>query len=211
MTAEAARPDFATLIDWIEGRLDAEAATEVADAVAAGDPRTRASVQWLHGFLATARTLPLHQPPPIVRQTLRQYFARWAEARAALDRPPVEYAAGVLFDSRQDLALVGVRAADDADDLVHLAFGTDVADLVVDVRRLGAGSVRIDGQVLLADPGAAPIFEASAHGRDVTLRSVDGDELSRFRLPAVPDHVSELRVSNGEIVLVAVLDLGEPP
>jgi len=200
-------PGFATLLDWVEGRLDAEADARVAAAVAAGDARVRRTVEWLRGFLGTAQALPLHPPPPIVGQHLRQYFARWSSARAALHQPPAEHTASLLFDSRRDLALVGLRAADDSDDTVHLAFSTPVADLVLDVRRLDAATVSVDGQVLLAEPGAAPIFEASARGAGGTVRAVDGDELGRFRLPRVPDRVTELRVGNGEIVIVATVDL----
>lgn len=56
----------------------------------------------------------------------------------------------MLVDSRQDLALVDLRTADTAD-IAHLAFTSGPADVVLDVRRLGPGRVRIEGQVLPAD------------------------------------------------------------
>jgi hypothetical protein len=210
MPADDTRPDLPTLLDWVEDRLPPVAAARVAHQVATGDARLRGTVEWLRGFLATAGSLPLHQPPPIVRQSLRQYFARWAEARAVMDRQPRELAASVLFDSRQDLAVTGVRGAAPTGEAVHLAYTTESADLALDVWRLAGGRVRIDGQVLLADPGSAPVFEATVTGAGFTARAVDGDELGRFHLPDVPaarDGVLDLRVSNGEIAIVASLDL----
>jgi hypothetical protein len=200
-------PSFATLLDWLEGRLDSEQAAKVAALVADGDSRTQATVQWLQGFLATARSFPAPEPPPIVRQNLRQHFARWSAARAALRAEPHEVDATLLFDSRQDLALAGVRGGDETEEVYHLAFTADVGDLVIDVRRVSDGQVRLDGQVLLGNPAAAPVFTAQAAGPGFTVRTVDGDELGRFTLPEVPTGRCRLEVSNGEIILRAELEL----
>lgn len=203
-----AHPDMGTLLDWLQGHLDADAAARVSSEVASGDPRIRATVQWLRGFLTTAKALPLHDPPPIVAQNLNNFFRRWSEARAVLQREPVERRARLLFDSRKDLAVAGIRAAADSDTAFHLAYTTADADLVLDVYRLGSGRVRLDGQVLLSEPTSAPVFEASAHEGNLAMRTVDGDELGRFRLADVSDGVRELHVTNGQIVIVAALDLG---
>jgi hypothetical protein len=84
VSADPAWPDVRTLLDWLEGRLDPDRAERVAAQVADADERTLRTVQWLRGFLATARELPLEEPPPMVRQSLKQYFARWSRAPAAL-------------------------------------------------------------------------------------------------------------------------------
>jgi hypothetical protein len=208
------RPDFATLLDWLEGRLDPAAAEQVAAQVGEADERTRSTVDWLRGFLATTRALPLHVPPPIVRQSLDQYFARWSRARAELDRMPHEVHAQLLFDSRQDLATAGVRAGTGDDDAVHLVYTAEEGDLLIDVYRLGAGLVRLDGQVLLAQPQEAPIFEASVAGAGFSVRTRDGDELGRFSLRDVPEGHCQLKATNGLITIVADLDVeprGDPP
>ena len=83
MSIAAGRPDFRTLLDWLEGRLDADRASRVAGQVAEADERTLRTVDWLRAFLTAARELPLEEPPPIVRQRLKRYFARWSRARAA--------------------------------------------------------------------------------------------------------------------------------
>lgn len=80
MTGSERRPDFGTLVDWIESRLDAESAARVSEAVAAGDPRTTAAVAWLRAFMDVAsmdaaRMEPPDRPPPIVRQNLLRHFA----------------------------------------------------------------------------------------------------------------------------------------
>jgi len=204
-------PDLVTLCDWLTGQLDAETAAGVAAAVESGDARVQARVSWLRSFLDVAQTLPLHQPPPIVRQRLHQYFLRWSVARAALDREPVLVQASLLFDSRQDLAVAGVRGADHEGDDVHLAFVADAADVVLDVRRLPDGRVRLDGQVLAIGPDAAPVFEVTARGEGFEVRAIDGDDLGRFSLADVPDTVAELDLFNGDLRIVAALSLHEGP
>ena len=156
MSTDPDRPEFGMLLDWLEGRLDPDTASRVATQVAEADRRTHRTVDWLRGFLVTARTLPLHEPPPIVRQSLMQYFARWSRAQAELGQEPREVQAQLLFDSRQDLAPAGVRAGSGGDDAVHLAYTAEAGDLLLDVYRLGADLVRLDGQVLLAEPGERP-------------------------------------------------------
>jgi hypothetical protein len=198
---------FATLLDLLEGRLDDAEASQVSARVANGDRRTQAAVHWLQGFLATARAFPAPEPPPIIRQNLRQHFVRWSKAQAALRAGPDAVDATLLFDSRQDLALAGFRGGEESDDAYHLAFTTDGADLVIDVRRTTDSQVRLDGQVLLGDPAAAPVFAAEVTGPGFRMRTVDGDELGRFTVPEVPVGRCRLEVGNGEIILRAELDL----
>jgi hypothetical protein len=213
MTADPGPPDFATLLDWVEGRLEPGVAAEVARQVVAGDARTLGIVAWLRQFHDMARELPLHEPPPLVRQRLQQYFDRWSGARATLTGEPIdtwepiELRAILLFDSRRDVVTSSVRTADLADDVVHLAYTAELADLVIDVRRLGSRRVRLDGQVLLAEPSTAPVFEAAVRDGGLAARTVDGDELGRFSFADVPETVRHLWVSNGEIAIEADLDL----
>jgi hypothetical protein len=211
MRPENERPEFAELVDWLDGRLDARAGARVAAWVESGDPHTCHTVAWLRGFMATARALPLRAPPPLVRQNLNQYFKSWSQGRAAGPRPTRLFVARLMFDSRRDVALAGARAAVDSTAGVHLAFTTDVADLVVDAHPLGGGRVRLDGQILPLEPLEAPVFEAEAEAEGFSARTVDGDELGRFSLADVPAGVRRLRAGNGEITIVADLDLSGTP
>lgn len=213
MSQDPGRPDLRTILDWLEGRMDPNRASQVAGQVARADERTQATVEWLRGFLMTARALPLHEPPPIVRQNLRQHFARWSRAQAELGQKPRVIWARLLFDSRQDLALAGVRAGAGSGEAAHLAYAADEGDLLLDVYQAGAGRVRLDGQVLLAEPrdpqgtADAPVFEASVSGAGFMIRTTDGDELGRFSLTGVPEAACQLRASNGLVAFVADVDL----
>ena len=209
MTESEPAPDFAMVLDWVEGRLDPATAARVADA-AVHDPRVREIVAWLRRFHGAAAALPLGDPPPVVGQRLRQYFRRWARAREEPGREPVELVARMLFDSRQDLPLDDRRAADpgtDAD-IAHLAFTGDPADVVLDVRRLGPGRVRIEGQVLPTD-GVDRVYAVEATGPRMTaVHSVGGDRHGHFVQPELPDRVDRLRLDGGELVLVVQFDVG---
>jgi hypothetical protein len=210
MSPDGERPEFRELVDWLDGRLDPGAAARIAGWVQSGDPHTQRTVEWLRSFKAIARDLPLHEPPPLVRQSLNQYFRRWSEGRTAGPRPTRLFEARLMFDSRRDeMALAGTRAASDGAASVHLAFTTEVADVVLDAHPLGGGHVRLDGQVLPVEPLEAPVFEAEAEGDGFSVRTVDGDELGRFCLPEVPVTACRLRAGNGEITIVAPLHLRE--
>jgi hypothetical protein len=123
VSTDPGRPDFRTLLDWLEGRLNTDKAERVTAQVAHADERTLRTLYWLRGFLTTARELPLEEPPPIVRQRLKQYFARWSRAHAVLGRMPRRAHAEPMSDARQDVALAGALAApgDDAIDLACTA------------------------------------------------------------------------------------------
>lgn len=208
MSTDPGRPSLGKLVEWLEGRLDPATAEQVAAQVAGPDERTRRTVEWLRGFLTTAHALPLRKPPPIVRQSLDQYFGRWSRAQAELGQQPRTVHVRLLFDSRQDLALAGVRAGAGEDDVFHLAYTCGEGDLLVDVYRLGTGLVRLDGQMILNQPQEAPVFEASVAGPGFAVRTTGGDELGRFSLTDVPDRPCQLQATNGLVTIVADLDLG---
>ena len=206
-----ARPvPYAVLADWLEGRLDPAEAALVAAEVEHGDRAVQLAVAWLRSFLDSAGAVPLHSPPPLVRQRLRQHFQRWSQARAILEQPSVLSRAELLFDSRLDRPLAQVRGTSDLA-TVHLAYRAERADLVVDVHRRQDGLVRLDGQVLPLDAMLSPVFEAYVIGSGAPVRSVEGDELGRFTLEPVPVEATELRVDNGELMLVVSLDLRPEP
>ena len=207
MSAIDGASEWETLLDWLEGRLDPVTADRVAAEVECGDERLRATVDWLQSFLKVARDVPLADPPPLVRQRLSQHFARWKRARAVLAEQQSRVVhARLLFDSRKDMALTNVRAAD-VEAAVHLAFTSDSGDVLLDVTSLPAQGLRIDGQVLTPEAAKPTIFEATLDGGGARLRTVDGDELGRFSLTDVPRALCRLNLDNGVVSILAELDL----
>ena len=114
-----------------------------------------ASSTWLLGH-------PLERPPPVVRQSLGQHFRRWAESSEAPGVDGTTALAELIFDSRAGLASAGVRSAS-ASDTVHLAFASDLGDLVLDVLPGEPGLVRLDGQILVTSQDA-PFFDGRGRG-----------------------------------------------
>jgi len=202
------QPTFTELADWMDGRLDGAAASRIDRIVATGEGATAESTRWLRCFRARAREIPIEAPPPIVRQNLRRAFDRWADTRPVTGL--IELAGRLVFDSRRALETAGVRTAGDPDDGVHLAFAADGVDVVVDVHQRADGHLLdLDGQVYVA-AGRAPVFEAEARGAGWVTRTLDGDELGRFRLARIEPEEVGLRVTNGEIAVTAALDLRRP-
>ncbi len=204
-------PGLRRLIDWLDGRLPSEEAAELERRVDDGDEHVLALVTWLRDFKSLSRASAVHDVPPIVRQRLSAHFDRWSEPDVGTAASGVT-STRLIFDSRWDLAAVGVRGVPVDHDMWHLAYSTDAADIVLDVYQLPDDRVRIEGQVFLSDHSEqATAFEAEAVGEGVRERTVDGDALGRFRLPSVPDRAEQLRLSNGHVVLTASLHLDGRP
>lgn len=208
---ELGQPDFDILLDWVEGRLDADKTSEVAVLVASGDARLTTTVEWLRNFHEVAGTIASQDPPPIIRQALRQHFARWKQSRESRDGRSTTVTARLVFDSRHDLAPAGIRGG--AGDIVHMAYSSDAGELLLDLSRPTRGTLTIDGQVVLAaDRGGASAFVASIAGSGFARHSLDVDAFGRFILRDVPEMQCELRAGNGDVTIVAQLDLRfEPP
>lgn len=199
---------LATVMDWVGGRVsDLEVERELTE-MARRDPAVVADIDWARRLHQSATDLPLLDPPPLLRQRLRQQFRRWASAQGLPEPPLLELSARLVFDSRQDRLAVGMRGTGPDEGPVHLVWRTEIAELVVQARRQDNGLVRLDGQVLLAHAASAPVFEVTVHGPGIAVRAVDGDVLGRFHA-RVPDAVDRLVLANGEITLSAPLDLAD--
>ncbi|TQK71273.1 hypothetical protein [Nocardioides sp. SLBN-35] len=190
---------FTDIVDWYEGRLDPAAADEVQRAIDAGDERTWSAVRWLQRFNAASASLQLSAPPPIVRQNLRQAFRDWAAIRPVDSSAPRSVVAALIFDSRQGPTRTGTRSGAGDDGTVHLAFGSDDVDVMLDVTPLGEHRVRIEGQVLPVDADTSPVFRASVVAGGETFRTVEGDRLGRFAFDSVPDDVCEVVAENRDL------------
>ncbi len=201
-------PARLTLVaDWVGGTLDRATAALVAAAVEQ-DPELARDAAWIRWLIRASADHPLVEPPPVLRQRLRQSFRRWARDHAVHGDQVVEFPTVLIFDSRRDQLQLAARGGAPGDQL-HLVFRSELADLVVDARATAPGRFRLSGQVLLGHATSSPVFEAVASGPDVRVVSVDGDDFGRFSAD-VPDSVERLSVCNGEIRIVATLPLRQP-
>jgi hypothetical protein len=200
-------PTFATICDWIEGRLDPTDAARVEAAVST-DPRLTEQAEWLHGFLAVGRDLPLATPPPAVRDNLRRTFRRWSKERAASSTDPILVVAEMLFDSRKDLVGAGLRGGA-ADTAVHLAFTSAPADVVLDVWPSPDGSVRIDGHVFPS--AAASVFDVAVTVAGATSDPITSDALGTFSLAGIRRAPVTLQLSGSAATIILDADLTELP
>lgn len=190
---EPSAPTFAELADWIDGRLTRSDAIAMEHRVAAAGPETMATAEWIRRFAAFGRRHPQPAPPPIVRQRLRQAFAR-RHGRAV---EVVRKTAVLSFDSRDDAVLSGVRGGFDIDEGYRLAFAADSLGVLIDVIPTeDSRSVQLDGQVLSAET-EAPIWHVAVDHPGGSLSDVGGDADGCFSIAGVPPDARRLVLSNG--------------
>ncbi|MEL7155692.1 MAG: hypothetical protein AAFN30_03730 [Actinomycetota bacterium] len=190
-----ADPTFRQLVDWVEGRLTRSDAAAVASAVETGGDDIKRTTAWIREFIRFGKDNHLPQPPPLVRQRLRQSFERH-HGRAA---PRRRERAELMFDSRDDAVVAGVRGGPSLDDGYRLAFATESLGVLLDVLPEPAGTVRIEGQVLAGSELAA-IWEVSArHHGGAQRTDIGGDANGSFAVDGVGLDLEVLVLSNGEL------------
>ncbi len=192
---DRSEPSFRQLVDWVEGRLTRTEAAATQAAVEAAGPETASTIDWIHNFIQLGADNPLPEPPPLVRQRLRQSFERH-HGRA---EPKRRELAELMFDSRDDAVVVGVRGGPSLDDGYRLAFAADSLGVLIDVLPESDTTVRLEGQVL-AGPELAAVWEVSAQ-HDSGARRIDigGDANGSFALDGVGLDVDTVILSNGEL------------
>lgn len=208
MTTSEPRPPRTLAADWVEGRLSARDAERAAE-LARSDPDFRAEADFVRAVVAAGQVLPLVEPPPVLRQRLRQSFQQWHRAPASRTSLLLEVVASLVFDSHRHQLGLATRGAGAtlSGPVRHLVFRCELADLMVEARP-GADADQVDlrGQVLLSHDTGSPIFTAEVLCPDRASVSVDADDLGRFSVVA-PRGATELRVSNGEMTIIAELEL----
>lgn len=193
------RPSFTTIVDWVEGRLDRQSAAPVEAALAAGDPRTRGAIAWVRTFHEVAAELPLIAPPARVRYYLRRRFDERTDVSTARGGAVRRLLAALVFDSRTEPSLAGVRGSDVGGDAVHLAFRSDAGDVLLDLTRVREGVVRVDGQVLWSDAPTVPRLEAVVRGPDIASSTAEAGDLGRFTFPQVQPGIDQLTLRCGDL------------
>ena len=202
-------PGLGRLLDWLEQRLPLVESDLVERQVSTGDPQVRETVEWLRGFVEHARGHRLHRPPASVRAGLAWAFAEQSPVAApAAARRVAEMA--LIFDSRDDLAVGGVRAAATSGDVIHLAYGAEEADLVLDVSVGPTGLLTVAGQVLPQGDAPPEDYWLSLNSGETGAATARGDAAGRFRLPGVRAPLTRFTATSGPVTFDIDLDLGHP-
>jgi hypothetical protein len=132
---ESNAPLFSELLDWLEGRLLPDKARAVAERLQIADAATQADLDWLRLFLQARQSVQFSSPPPGVRETLRQGFAAYAEAR----EPPgtiQRWLANLTFDSRAQPVTPGLRSAAQEGQRRQFIYTTEAAEIALTVQSI---------------------------------------------------------------------------
>jgi hypothetical protein len=180
---------FAQIIDWVEGRLDAEQSAAVARQVEV-DATLAADVAWLRRFLQVSQSVTLAEPPADLRMQLRARFAAHKRSQPGLLQRLI---AALSFDSGPQPLLTGVRSA--ARSPRQWVFTTQIADIALVLQPRGDDRFDLLGQILpLNAPSApapvgeeAPIYRVHLlTGSDTETEEVaitESDDLGEFVFP----------------------------
>lgn len=212
--AQPRRIPFSQLVDWVEGRLDAEEAAAVSRHVEI-DPALAADVTWLRRFLQVSQTVTLAEPPAELRSQLRARFAAHKRSQPGLLQRLI---ASLSFDSGPQPLLTGVRSA--ARSPRQLVFTTQVADIALVFQPRNDDRFDLLGQILPLD---SPDDSTSVGEEAVSCRvhlltssdfdskeiaSTESDDLGEFVFHALaPGHYQLLLHAEDRHILIPHFDL----
>jgi hypothetical protein len=195
--------DFGRLADWLEGRLSAEEATSVREAVAAADSDTLADVAWLRRFFRATESAIIESPSRELVDELVEVFEDYARGRRApgLFRRVL---AGLVFDSNLQPA-AGLRAVGGQQARRQLIYHADAFDLALNLLARDAdNALDVDGQVLPREGGEPELVSVQLLRDGNELDLTVADALGSFAFRRVAPGSYEL-VLSAERVEVSVL------
>lgn len=219
-SAEQTDADFGTVVDWLEGRLDTDAATRVEALARAGVPDVVATVAWWRRFHAAA-VLPTEPVPDALAARLRALdqaspAAGPAPAPSIFDKLGLGRFVGAVqatwsFDSLQAPGLAMARSsADTTRQLVCSGPGLDVA---LDLSEPHDDGFSATAQLLPLDDGAdAGGVRVATWARTGLVDERRSDPLGRVELGVLPADVVVVEVDRTPAwpALHAELDLRRP-
>jgi hypothetical protein len=200
-------PRFSELLDWLEGRLPPDQARAVAERLETADAATQADLDWLRLFLQARQMVLFASPPPSVRETLKQRFAAYAEAR----QPPglfQHWLATLTFDSHAQPVTAGLRSAAQEGQQRQLIYTTEAAEIALTVQSiLPDKNFIVTGQIF--PMGDTPIHTFSIQvlrdAQEVALAATD--ELGEFTFSDLPagEHHMVVSAAQYEVVIPSIL------
>jgi hypothetical protein len=179
-------PRFSDLLDWLEGKLPADKARVVAERLQSADAATQADLDWLRLFLQARQFVQFASPPPSVRETLRQAFATYAEAREP-PGPFQRWLATLTFDSRAQPVTAGLRSAAEEGQRRQLIYTTETAEIALTVQSsLPDKTFIVTGQIfpLVDTPNDAFSIQLLRAAGEIALATTD--ELGEFTFADLP-------------------------
>ncbi|MEX1018333.1 MAG: hypothetical protein WDZ49_01665 [Litorilinea sp.] len=222
--------EFADLVEWAEGRVDATRAATIAEAVAQ-DADLQTQVAWIREFLQVAQTVTLVDPPPALQAQLRAQFRLHRAATQARTLPAQPLGAGLgawverlvaalTLDSRAQALPAGARGGGAGHR--QLAYSTPQGDIAFsilgDAHAAQATSARltVHGQIFPLENGIEGSIAPHAVQfavNDTEAAWVESDELGEFIVEGLAPGQYDVVVSGAayEWVLPAVpiyLDAG---
>jgi hypothetical protein len=204
---ESNRLRFSELLDWLEGKLLPDDARAVAERLQSADAATQADLDWLRLFLEARQSVQLASPPSSVRETLKQRFAAYAEAREP-PGPFQRWLATLTFDSRAQPVTAGLRSAAEEGQQRQLIYTTEAAEIALNVQSiLPNKNLIVTGQIF--PMGDTPTLTFSIQllrdAGEVALASTD--ELGEFTFSDLPAGEYDMVVSAGqyEVVIPSLL------
>ena len=196
---------FHVLVDWLEGRLEAHLADEVAEAVATSDETTRQTVAWIEEFLGTRTMLPLVTPPPELSRKLRDLFDGLHAPMGSDDWCDAE----LRHDTRAT-GTTGFRSST-THEVAHLIYHGPVADVLLEVSQGAENLVDLGGQ-FQHPTSHAPLSGAevaAALGGELVCAARTGDD-GRIAFTAVSAGIDELWITYQGSRMRLPIDLVDP-
>jgi hypothetical protein len=201
------RPRFSELLDWLEGRLLPADARAVAERLQSADAATQADLDWLHLFLQARQSVQFASPPPGVRETLKQRFAAYADAREP-PSPFQRWLATLTFDSRAQPVTAGLRSGAEEGQRRQLIYTTDAAEIALTVQSiLPDKNFIVTGQIFAMGDTPTHTFGIQLLRDTWEVALATTDELGEFTFSDLPAGEYEIVVSAGqyEVVISALL------
>jgi len=190
---------FTTLLDWVDGRLEADRTAAVAAHVAE-TPEAAETVEWIRSFREAGTSMPLEAPPADLSAELRAAFRRHTAV------PPGTGAVGELSGDTRPFRIAAGARATAGEGVGHVVLEGDGTTLTLSVLNRRPDVVDLHGHVAWTGTGQRPEIVITAP--DPTSRRVARPEANgEFRLTDVARGVDEVWVVSPAASLHARLDL----
>ncbi|MDQ3627537.1 MAG: hypothetical protein M3419_01715 [Actinomycetota bacterium] len=192
MSAPGPSASFGTVVDWLEGRLDADGSAAVERLVRGGDTDALDTIEWWRRFHAAA-SLPTEPVPDSLAVRLRSMSAATQGAAGAaspswLDRFTGMVRASLSFDSLHSPGLAMARSSSDA--TRQLAFSGPGIDVSIDMAEPSGDQLTATAQLLPVDVDAdAADVMVQIWARRGLVAERRSDALGRVELGVLPTDV----------------------